>query len=329
MLEDFKNFLFRGNIIELAVAFVMGVAFAALVNSFVESLIMPIVAMIIGEPDFRGLTFTINDATFYYGAFITDAIQFVAIAAAVFFFVVKPMQAMLARGRKGPSRKACRTRSVGIRSCSRRCPLLLFWPRSSSCVPPRTRADEADAGDARAPAWRSPPRRRPRPAAARARRRRAGAPQLSDHRIDNHLQPPRSTPPCGLWPSAVHQSTPTPRGREVGAVCKPCDPQSPLRAGGAEGRVVCAWRVARGAWRAVARRAVARRAVARRGEAALRRGSDAAKVAARTRRSWQHRPRPPRPAARREPPCRRSSRARHARDTAFAYARTSRRVAAS
>ena len=102
MLEDFKNFLFRGNIIELAVAFVMGVAFAALVNSFVESLIMPIVAMIIGEPDFRGLTFTINDATFYYGAFITDAIQFVAIAAAVFFFVVKPMQAMLARGRKEP-----------------------------------------------------------------------------------------------------------------------------------------------------------------------------------------------------------------------------------
>ena len=58
--------------------------------------------MIIGEPDFRGLTFTINDATFYYGAFITDAIQFVAIAAAVFFFVVKPMQAMLARGRKEP-----------------------------------------------------------------------------------------------------------------------------------------------------------------------------------------------------------------------------------
>ena len=102
MLEDFKNFLFRGNIIELAVAFVMGVAFAALVNSFVESLIMPIVAMIIGEPDFSGLTFTINDATFYYGAFITDAIQFVAIAAAVFFFVVKPMQAMLARGRKEP-----------------------------------------------------------------------------------------------------------------------------------------------------------------------------------------------------------------------------------
>ena len=102
MLEDFKSFLFRGNIIELAVAFVMGVAFAAVVNSFVDSLIMPIVAMIIGEQDFRGLTFTINDATFYYGAFISAVIQFVAIAAAVFFFVVKPVQAMIDRGRKEP-----------------------------------------------------------------------------------------------------------------------------------------------------------------------------------------------------------------------------------
>ena len=102
MLEEFKNFLFRGNIVELAVAFVMGVAFAAVVNSLVKNLVMPIVAMIFGKQDFRGLTFTINDAVFYYGAFITDVIQFVAIAAAVFFFVVKPIQAMQARGRKEP-----------------------------------------------------------------------------------------------------------------------------------------------------------------------------------------------------------------------------------
>ena len=99
MLEDFKNFLFRGNIIELAVAFVMGVAFAAVVNSLVDNLVMPIVAMIIGKPDFSGLTFTINDAIFRYGAFITDVIQFIAIAAAVFFFIVKPVQAMLERRR--------------------------------------------------------------------------------------------------------------------------------------------------------------------------------------------------------------------------------------
>ena len=102
MLEELRNFLFRGNIVELAVAFVMGVAFAAVVNSLVNNLVMPIVAMIIGKPDFSGLTFTINDAVFRYGAFITDVIQFVAIATAVFFFVVKPVQAMLERRRREP-----------------------------------------------------------------------------------------------------------------------------------------------------------------------------------------------------------------------------------
>ena len=102
MIKEFRDFLLRGNIVELAIAFVMGVAFAAVVNSFVNNLVMPIVAMIIGKPDFSGLTFTINDAVFHYGAFITDVIQFVAIAAAVFFFVVKPIQAMQARGRKEP-----------------------------------------------------------------------------------------------------------------------------------------------------------------------------------------------------------------------------------
>ena len=102
MFEELKNFLFRGSIIELAVAFVMGVAFATVVNSLVDNLVMPIIAMIIGKPDFSGLTFTINDAVFRYGAFITDTIQFVAIAAAVFFFIVKPVQAMLARLRREP-----------------------------------------------------------------------------------------------------------------------------------------------------------------------------------------------------------------------------------
>ena len=97
MIQEFKDFLFRGNIVELAVAFVIGVAFAAVVNSLVNNLVMPIVAMIIGKPDFSDLTFTIYDAVFRYGAFITDVIQFLAIAAAVFFFVVKPVNAMLAR----------------------------------------------------------------------------------------------------------------------------------------------------------------------------------------------------------------------------------------
>ena len=102
MIKDFRDFLFRGNIVELAVAFVMGVAFAAVVNSLVENLVMPIVAAIIGKPDFRDLTFTIHDSVFHYGSFLTDAIQLVAIAAAVFFFVVKPMQMVLARTRREP-----------------------------------------------------------------------------------------------------------------------------------------------------------------------------------------------------------------------------------
>jgi large conductance mechanosensitive channel len=102
VLKEFRDFLLRGNIVELAVAFVIGVAFAALVNSFVENLLMPVIAMIIGKPDFTDLTFTINDAVFRYGAFLTAAIQFLAVAAAVFFFVVKPMNSILARPR-GPA----------------------------------------------------------------------------------------------------------------------------------------------------------------------------------------------------------------------------------
>jgi len=97
VLKEFRDFLFRGSIVELAVAFVMGLAFAAVVNSLVDNLVMPVIATLIGKPDFSDLTFTINDAVYRYGAFLTDVIQFVAIAAAVFFFIVKPVQAMMAR----------------------------------------------------------------------------------------------------------------------------------------------------------------------------------------------------------------------------------------
>jgi large conductance mechanosensitive channel len=97
MLTEFRDFLMRGNLLELAVAFVMGLAFAALVGSFVDDLIMPVVAMIFGKPDFSDLTFTINDAVFRYGAFLTALITFITTAAAIFFFVVKPMNALMAR----------------------------------------------------------------------------------------------------------------------------------------------------------------------------------------------------------------------------------------
>jgi len=102
MLKEFKDFLIKGNIIDLAVAFVMGLAFAAVVNSLVNNLVMPIIAAIIGKPDFRNLTFTIHKSVFHYGSFITDALQFVAIGAAVFFFIVKPVQMIVARRKVEP-----------------------------------------------------------------------------------------------------------------------------------------------------------------------------------------------------------------------------------
>ena len=91
----------RGNLITLAVAFVLGVAFAALVNSFVTNLVMPIIAAIVGKPNFNDLTFTIHKSVFTYGTFITDLISFIAIAAAVFFFIVKPVDMITKRRKRG------------------------------------------------------------------------------------------------------------------------------------------------------------------------------------------------------------------------------------
>jgi large conductance mechanosensitive channel len=93
MIKEFRDFLMRGNLVELAVAFVMGLAFATLIGSFVGNLVIPIVGMIVGEPDLSSRTITINEAVFAYGAFIDAAIIFVVTAAAIFFFVVKPMNA--------------------------------------------------------------------------------------------------------------------------------------------------------------------------------------------------------------------------------------------
>lgn len=97
MLKEFRDFLMRGNIVDLAVAVVIGLAFGALVTSLVENLLTPIIAAVIEKPDFSNLTFTINGSVFRYGSFLNALIAFVSIAAAVFFFVVKPMDALQAR----------------------------------------------------------------------------------------------------------------------------------------------------------------------------------------------------------------------------------------
>lgn len=97
ILDEFKKFLLRGNLIELAVGIVIGVAFTALVTAFVEDMITPLLAAIGGQPDFSNLDFTINGSTFSYGNFINKLISFVMIALVVFFFVIKPVNALLSR----------------------------------------------------------------------------------------------------------------------------------------------------------------------------------------------------------------------------------------
>jgi large conductance mechanosensitive channel len=101
ILVGFKTFLMRGNLIELAIAFVLGVAFANVVSSLVTNLVTPIIAMIFGKPSLSSLDFTINDATFFYGAFLDDLITFVSIAAAVYFFIVVPYEQIMARMKRG------------------------------------------------------------------------------------------------------------------------------------------------------------------------------------------------------------------------------------
>jgi large conductance mechanosensitive channel len=101
MAKDFKAFLLRGNVVDLAVGIVIGVAFGAVVTALVRDLLTPIVAAIIGKPDFSTLAFTINHSRFAYGDFINELLAFVTIAAAVFFFVVQPVNALMARRKTG------------------------------------------------------------------------------------------------------------------------------------------------------------------------------------------------------------------------------------
>ena len=94
---EFKAFLLRGNLVDTAVGIVIGLAFAAVISSFVADLVTPLIAAIFGKPDFASLSFTINSSVFHYGAFINALISFVLVAIVLFFIVVKPVNAMRAR----------------------------------------------------------------------------------------------------------------------------------------------------------------------------------------------------------------------------------------
>jgi large conductance mechanosensitive channel len=101
-MKDFKEFLLRGNLVDLAVGVVIGIAFAAVISALVADLITPLIAAIGGKPDFGSLSFTINGSHFLYGHFINALITFVMIAAVVFYLVIKPVNALMARRRTEP-----------------------------------------------------------------------------------------------------------------------------------------------------------------------------------------------------------------------------------
>lgn len=111
IFKEFKQFLLRGNVVDLAVGVVIGAAFGSVVTALVADLLTPLIAAIAKVPDFGGLIFTINGSQFKYGHLINSLISFILVACAVFFFVVKPMNILIAKSRKeapaDPTTKKC------------------------------------------------------------------------------------------------------------------------------------------------------------------------------------------------------------------------------
>jgi len=125
LLRGFKTFLLRGNVVDLAIAVVIGVAFAAVVTAFVKDLVTPLISALGGKPDFASLYFTVNNSKFLYGDFINAILSFLIIAAVIYFFVVTPYTAWLARSRKepppDPTTKKCTECLSEIPKDARRC----------------------------------------------------------------------------------------------------------------------------------------------------------------------------------------------------------------
>lgn len=124
MLKDFKGFILRGNVVDLAVGIVIGAAFGTVVSSFVKNLLTPLVS-IPGKANFSDLKFTIHHSTFNYGSFLNDLISFVIVSAAVFFVVVRPINTLVARRRRGqevePDTRPCPECLSEIPMAARRC----------------------------------------------------------------------------------------------------------------------------------------------------------------------------------------------------------------
>lgn len=126
MMKGFKQFLLRGNVLDLAVAVVMGAAFGAVVTALVKDLLTPLIAAIVGKPDFSGIAVTINNSKFAIGDFINALISFLLVGAAVYFFVVLPVNKIMARMKRGeappdPTTRSCPECLSEIPIAARRC----------------------------------------------------------------------------------------------------------------------------------------------------------------------------------------------------------------
>jgi large conductance mechanosensitive channel len=123
ILRGFKEFVSRGNVVELAVAVVIGAAFGAVIASLVADLVTPLIAMIFGQPDFSDLSFTINGSIFMYGSFLNALFAFLTVAAAVYFFVVLPMNRLEERRKRGqdPEMRECPECLSDVPAKARRC----------------------------------------------------------------------------------------------------------------------------------------------------------------------------------------------------------------
>ena len=123
LVQEFKKFIMRGNLVELAIAFIIGAVFANLIKAFIGDLITPIIALIFGQPNFESLSFTINSSHFMYGDFINYLITFLTTAAVVFFFVFKPYDTLVTRRAKDePTVKECPECTLNIPIKATRCP---------------------------------------------------------------------------------------------------------------------------------------------------------------------------------------------------------------
>lgn len=126
MLKEFKQFLLRGNVVDLAVGVVVGAAFGSVVTALVSDILTPLIAAIAKVPDFGGLMFTINGSQFMYGHFINAIISFLLVAGAIFFFVVKPMNILIAKSKSSekpadPTTKKCKECLSEIPLSAKRC----------------------------------------------------------------------------------------------------------------------------------------------------------------------------------------------------------------